>query len=400
MAQKKGAEDRVELESLRSPGFFHSAIQTDGRLNVPDRFEVLQDRDRDQFKLAPVPRNSAGEVVPFPLWRNAKANEIVCASDVEQFASYQITAYVTAGGSVEIPMVDAAGFPLVSPSLPPLTCLRFRPELTSTDRVNDPGASGITWVDRFVCLDWDGAPEDSRMIQDSFATFRWRRENEPRAHWVLELYHVFPDPAGTGTVTHANLLAHVLGEFGGQAGWPGTSGIPSRDIEFGSSGTPGHWHLRPIPPSPVYDHLGNQDQSRIKSHCWGYGETYLQAGFNRIVYLQPPNALSTDSPIFQIPSTNKLVPAVLAYADRDRVQNRGLVPNTWLCGTWGRGHDYWGGIANPPVHNQADDHSFYTSLWWDGTAAGWAVTVFNKGTTSPGDDRQYYLFAWGRSYIS
>lgn len=382
-------DDVVELESLESPGIFESALRQKHSLYGPARDEKVQDPEHKHL-LDEVAVNDSGRPIPFPLWRNPPANSLALAADMEQHRGFQITAFLAVGDSVDIPIVDDAGFPTMNPALPPLTVLRVHEETTAYDRVNNPATTNTKWYDWLTNLMTRNEEIPSyRMSKLVIPRYEWLYKDKPRAHRVLRLKVEYFDQDYTGTVTHVNFLVHVLGEGGGIPGKPGTSGIPNRGYEVGSSGTSKHHRIWDIF-TPAHDHLSTPDQTMLRKKAWGNGETYLQATFNRVVYLNEPNGQAGDTSVFASPGY--VLPAVLAFGDRDTQQNRGNVQTSWLCATWGRGHR-WTGISVPPVHNAVNQRSFYTELYWDG--ADWCLNVVNDGGTVGQHDRNFYLFAWG-----
>jgi hypothetical protein len=395
--RRRGPEDTTSLDSASSPGRFESALDEEGRFGRTERDEALADEGRAYLDTdAPAPLQT--QHVPLPLWRVPSDNSIGLASDVDQVRWLQIVTFLQLGESVDVPLLDSEGFPLVSPSIPPLVVLRGREETADTNRVANPFATNIRWTDQWTNLDRNRIGDDTLFNDNSVFTYKLILKKRPRPHWVVRLSHDFFDPNQSSAVTAANILCHVLGEGGGIPGEPGTGGIPATPDDVDPTPGPltvgsGSGQFSLWKPYARHSHLATPDQEGLRRHVIGNGETYLQAGFSRVVYLNSPSGLAGDANVFESPTVaSDIGPAVLAFGEQRTATNNTTTQNAWQAAARGRGHLFTG-IANPPIHNQCDQWCFYTELYWDG--ADWALEVFNDGTVSPGDDRQYFFWAWG-----
>lgn len=397
---RRGRDDQVSLDSVLSPGRFHSGLIEDGRIRSAERDEKLENPERAYLRQATEKR--AGVYVPIPLYRVPSANTLALANDIDQVRWLQVVAYTLINGAVDVPLIDSEGFPLVSPAIPPMVVLRIRSESAATDRVGAPFPSALDWTDRCTNIVRSDIGDDTLFNNVVIARYELRQESSPRDHWVLRLISDQFDN-GSSPYVAMNFLAHVLSEGGGIPGRPGTGGIPTYPndadpsplpIEVGSAGASGHYKL--WKPYARHPHLATPDQEGLRRHVIANGERYIQAGFTATVYLNSPNALSGDTKVFESPATALGIgPAVLMFGDRDAQQNRGNVQTSWLADTDGRGHPF-AGYPNPPIHNQADGRAFYSNLRWGGT--NWVLNIYNEGTVVGNDDRNYYWWSFGYRY--
>jgi len=329
------------------------------------------------------PRTSLGK--PMPIWAVPKANGLAPHYLIDQQRFISMTAVVHKGSTLDVPIVDNEGVPLIDPSFPPMIVVRGNVNLNpvGSDFIASP-TNGV-WSDEGI-----GIPLKRGLTAPS-NSWLWSLvlKRQPMDHWVVRMAPQRQSDTDTSADTYAyGFLVTMLG----QSSVEHFGVTPYDHNSGGSSWDDGRWRIIAVQGAGNVNSrdIVNGDLARANQLIALEGaENVSDAASPVTVYLSTPDMLVGDTEEF---GTMRPMVRVFAHPGPTGSATTSLtVHQNWVGATFGQG--FTNALASPPV-NQPDQAFFEYKSELDFNSSKWRVRLTNGRSTST---RTMYVYATGNS---